>query len=381
MIDEDAPLKRNHNKPDIEIENNVAIRCTGSWTLPQLSAVEKRLRTFSWPNATELKWNVGSIDAMDTAGAWLLRRTMRILQQQGKLVTLKDIRPEHAALLDMLAKDDLATLPPAASPTFGWLAQLGRAVWIGGQQGGNFLSFVGESTLVTLHLLPRPRQMRWRALLHNVQAAGFAALPIVGLLSFLLGVVIAYQAAVQLRAFGANIFIVDLVGISILREIAPLMTAVIVAGRSGSAYTAQIGAMNVTEEIDALRTIGITPIELLVLPKVFALVLALPLLTVFADIIGVFGGAVIASDQLGVGLREFANRFPESVPLANFLIGVGKAPVFAIIIALVGCYQGFQVKGTADSVGQHTTTSVVQSIFLVIVTDAFFSVVFSKVGL
>jgi phospholipid/cholesterol/gamma-HCH transport system permease protein len=206
-------------------------------------------------------------------------------------------------------------------------------------------------------------------------------LPIVGLLSFLLGVVVAYQGADQLREFGANIFVVDLVGLSMLREFAPLITAIIVAGRSGSAYAAQIGTMSVTEEIDAMRTLGIAPLDLLVLPKVLALVIALPLLTVFADVLGVLGGMFMARAQLGVSFDEFLDRLVKAVSMTSYLIGIGKAPVFAAIIAMVGCFQGFRTKGGADSVGRQTTRAVVQSIFLVIVADALFSVAFSALDL
>lgn len=217
--------------------------------------------------------------------------------------------------------------------------------------------------------------------LFNLRTAGFDALPIVGLLSFLLGVVVAYQGADQLRQYGANIFVADLVGLSMLREFAPLITAIIVAGRSGSAYAAQIGTMAVTEEIDAMRTIGIEPQELLVLPKILALVIALPLLTVFADVMGVLGGMVMAKAQLGVGFGEFMDRFAKAVSITSYLVGIGKAPVFAAIIAMVGCFQGFRTRGGADSVGRQTTRSVVQSIFLVIVADALFSVAFSLLDL
>jgi phospholipid/cholesterol/gamma-HCH transport system permease protein len=223
--------------------------------------------------------------------------------------------------------------------------------------------------------------MRWRPILHNIRTAGFDALPIVGLLSFLLGIVVAYQAATQLRRYGADIFVADLVGLSVLREFAPLMTAIIVAGRSGSAYAAQIGTMSVTEEIDAMRTIGISPIEMLVLPKVIALVIALPLLTLFADIAGVFGGMIMARAQLGMGFDSFVDRVTGAVSVTSYLLGIGKAPVFAAIIAIVGCFQGFLTKGGADSVGRQTTRSVVQSIFLVIVADALFSIVFSFLDL
>ena len=188
------------------------------------------------------------------------------------------------------------------------------------------------------------------------------------------------KAPKQLRTFGANIFIVDLVGISLLREIAPLVTAILVAGRSGSAYAAQIGTMTVTEELDALRSLGISPMSLLVIPRAIALVIALPLLTVFADAVGVFGGMLIALSQLGITFTEFLDRFEYAIVLRHYLIGIGKTPVFAAIIALVGCYQGFQVSGGVDSVGRHTTISVVQAIFLVIVTDAFFSILFSWWG-
>jgi phospholipid/cholesterol/gamma-HCH transport system permease protein len=195
-----------------------------------------------------------------------------------------------------------------------------------------------------------------------------------------MGVVIAYQGGLQLQAYGANIFIVELVCLTMLRELAPLITAIMVAGRTGSSFTAQIGTMQVTEEVDALRTIGIDPMDMLVLPKLLALVIALPLLTIFADILSIFGGMVMAKFLLNVSFSEFLKRIPEAVTVTSLMIGVGKAPVFAAIIALVGCYQGFQVSGSADSVGRHTTDSVVQSIFLVIAADAAFSIVLGSFG-
>ncbi|MES2502396.1 MAG: ABC transporter permease [Pseudomonadota bacterium] len=243
------------------------------------------------------------------------------------------------------------------------------------------LVFIGETAVALTKSVMQPRRIRWRPILFNIRTAGFNALPIVGLLSFLLGIVVAYQGAGQLRQYGANIFVADLVGLSMLREFAPLMTAIIIAGRSGSAYAAQIGTMSVTEEIDAMRTLGISPQELLVLPKVIALVIVMPLLTVFADALGVFGGMLMAQQQLDVGFVEFLDRFVKAVSPTAFMIGVGKAPVFAVIIAMVGCFQGFRTKGGADSVGRQTTRSVVQSIFLVIVADALFSVAFSILDL
>jgi phospholipid/cholesterol/gamma-HCH transport system permease protein len=246
----------------------------------------------------------------------------------------------------------------------------------------DFLAFIGETFVILFRAILSPSHIRWKALFSNLHSGGLTALPIVGLLIFLTGIVLTYQGGSQLSTYGANIFIVDLVGITMLREMAPLLTAIIVAGRSGSAYTAQIGTMHITEEIDALRTMGIAPMELLVLPKLLALMIAMPLLCVYADIVGIFGSMLVATTSFDVSMGDYLARFPESVSLTNYLIGIGKAPVFAAVIALVGCYQGFQVKsGGADVVGKQVTISVVQSIFLVIVVDAIFSVLFSLMGI
>jgi phospholipid/cholesterol/gamma-HCH transport system permease protein len=242
-------------------------------------------------------------------------------------------------------------------------------------------SFLGESALALLACVLHPKRLRWRSVLFNVRSAGVDALPIVGLLSFLLGVVVAYQSAEQLRRYGANVFIADIIGLSMLREFAPLMTAIIVAGRSGSACAAQIGTMQVTEEIDAMRTLGMSPQNMLVVPKLVALTMAMPLLTVFADGMGLLGGMLMARSQLDVGFTEFIDRLAKAVSTTSYLTGIGKAPVFAAIIVMVGCFEGFRTQGGAESVGRHTTRSVVRSIFLVIVADALFSVAFNVLKL
>ena len=262
-----------------------------------------------------------------------------------------------------------------------WLQRTGAASLAAGAQAWALLQFVGETSLAAWACVRQPGRIRWRPVAFNIRSAGLNALPIVGLLSFLMGIVVAYQGADQLRQYGANIFVADLVGLSMLREFAPLMTAIIIAGRSGSAWAAQIGTMAVTEEIDALRTLGIEPMELLVLPKIVALVLVLPLLTVFADVLGVTGGMLMARVQLGVGYGDFLDRMVKAVSITSYMVGVFKAPVFAAIIAVVGCFQGFGTRGGAQSVGHQTTRSVVQSIFLVIVADAMFSISFSALDL
>jgi phospholipid/cholesterol/gamma-HCH transport system permease protein len=262
-------------------------------------------------------------------------------------------------------------------PRYGLLARTGRAAVGAAHQALAFLEFIGQVAVAAAAALRRPGLVRWRVVLHEIQVGGFEALPIIGLTSFLLGVVVAYQGAEQLRHYGANVFVVELVGYAMLREFAPLISA----GRSGSAHAAQIGTMLVNEEIDALRTIGIDPLQRLVLPKVVALAIALPLLTVFADLCGVFGGMVMARSQLDIGFAEFVDRFGRVMQGSALLLGLGKAFVFAFIIVLVGCFQGFRTEGGADSVGRQTTRSVVQAIFLVIVADALFSVAFNALGL
>lgn len=355
---------------------SVDVRCVGAWTVGGIAQLEKQLAMLPGSVAGDMVINASGLSALDTAGAWLLHRTIRAVEQQGLKVRIEGLQPEHKTLLQLVATHAGATERPPR-PSANLLASVGRQAWqqLLGFQG--MLAFVGESTVVFLRILTHPRRIRWRTILHNLQTAGFEALPITGLLSFLMGVVIAYQGADQLQRFGANIFIADLVGLAMLRELSPLLTAIIVAGRSGSAYAAQIGTMKVTEEIDALRTIGVGPQELLVLPKILALMIALPLLTVYADAAGILGGMMMARSKLDVSFDAFLDRLGDAVSLSSFLTGVAKAPVFAAIIALVGCFQGFRASGSADSVGRQTTVSVVQSIFLVIVVDALFSVVFN----
>lgn len=354
----------------------VEVRCAGAWTVRGIARLERRLEVLSWPGEADLVIDGSAISALDTAGAWLLHRTIHALEQRGRNVRINGLRPEFSTLLQLIAsRSVMAEHAAPAKP--GPLTNIGQHTWRALIGVSGMFSFIGESALVLLRSLVQPRRIRWRPILHNLQTSGFDALPIVGLLSFLMGFVIAYQGADQLQRFGANIFIVDLVGLSMLRELSPLLTAIIVAGRSGSAYAAQIGTMKVTEEIDALRTIGVGPTEMLVLPKMLALIIALPLLTVWADVTGVLGGMLMAHSKLDVSFDVFLDRLGDAVSLSSFLTGIGKAPVFAAIIALVGCYQGFRVSGSADSVGRQTTVSVVHSIFLVILADALFSVVFN----
>lgn len=358
------------------------VHCHGDWTLDGIEQLEKQLDKFGWPSTFQLVFDGSAIKTMDTAGAWLFVRTQHFLENTGYSVMLQSFTKTHTDLLHLTAnyRAEIQFTPPLPGPNF--LEKLGRHSTHAFYQFIDFLAFVGETFLVLGQVLLAPSRIRWKSLFANLHSAGLTALPIIGLLAFLTGVVLAYQGGSQLSLYGANIFIVDLVGITLLRELAPLLTAIIVAGRSGSAYTAQIGTMHVTEEIDALCSLGISPMELLVLPKLLALVILMPLLSAFADIVSILGSMLIAKLAFGVNFMDFLERFPQAVSLTNYLIGIGKAPVFAIVIALVGCYQGFQVKGRgADRVGKQVTASVVQAIFVVIVVDAIFAVLLNMLGI
>ena len=348
---------------------------SGAWTLAHLP---NTLGVRALPPATTppITLDGSALIDMDSAGAWTLQQWL------GEDHTSSALRawPDHAAAL-MKEVQAAAAHPVPAQPHYNTLYQVGRYACNVGTQLQAFLQFIGAVSLAGARTLPHWRQWRFSAILHELQIAGVEALPIIGLTSFLLGVVVAYQGAAQLRHYGANVFVVELVGYAMLREFAPLMGAIIVAGRSGSAYAAQLGTMVVAQEMDALRTIGIDPLQRLVLPKMVALLVALPLLTVFADLAGVFGGMVMARTQLDIGFAEFSARFGRVMRGSALLLGVGKSLVFALIIASVGCFQGMRTQGSADSVGRQTTLSVVQSIFVVIVADALFSVAFNLLGL
>lgn len=357
---------------------------SGYWTARGIGSIQHEIAAVDLTGVTSVTLDGAGIEALDTAGAWLIQSLLTQLRDSGVVATLRGLRARFDALLAVVAQQAEGhraedAPPPPRRPTA--YARLGARTEALVTDAQALLTFVGESAVALAGCVAQPERFRWRTILYNIRLAGVDALPIVSLLSFMLGVVVAYQGADQLRHYGANIFVVDLVGLSMLREFAPLITAIIVAGRSGSAYAAQIGTMQVTEEIDAMRTLGIAPLEQLVLPKFLALVVALPLLTAFADFLGVLGGMVMARAQLDVGFNEFLERLVKAVSITDFTIGLGKAPVFAAIIALVGCFQGFRTRGGADSVGRQTTRAVVQSIVLVISADGLFSVAFSALGL
>jgi phospholipid/cholesterol/gamma-HCH transport system permease protein len=258
-----------------------------------------------------------------------------------------------------------------------WLDRIGHAAVIFGDTALNLLGFFGEILVTGIHAIKSRMGIRWVSIFRHVEEIGLKALPIIGLISFLIGVVLAYQSINQLRRFGAELYTIDFLGISILREIAVLLTAIVIAGRSGSAFTAQIGTMALNQEIDAIRMLGLNPILVLVIPRLLAMLVCLPILVFFAMIMGLLGGMMMVGFLIDVTPLQYTRHFQHAVTLSAFWVGMSKAPLFAILISLVGCFRGLQVKGSAESVGRMTTQSVVESIFLVIVCDALMSILFS----
>jgi phospholipid/cholesterol/gamma-HCH transport system permease protein len=324
------------------------------------------------------------LTAFDTAGAWLVHRTQRRLEDQGLACRLEGLTPPRARLVGKIESAcDRASLPPA--PRTNWLVEqlavCGRATLDALDEVVELLAFFGALAASLAATLARPWRLRVTAFSAHVVRTGLEAMPIVGLMSFLIGVVLAFQGASQLRQFGAEIFTINLLALSILREIGVLMTAIIVAGRSGSAFTAQIGTMVVNEEVDALRTLGLDPLEVLVVPRVLALMVSLPLLTVFADFMGLLGGGLLTLLVLDIPLGQFLDQLQGSTDGTQFWAGLVKAPVFAFVIAMVGCRNGLRVEGDAASVGRLTTQAVVSGIFLVILLDAGFSIAFNALGI
>lgn len=325
---------------------------------------------------------LGNVTAFDTAGAWLIYRTMRDLRFHGAVVSYENANDDQEILLEQaLINDAPCTIsPPVKNSLLQQIEDVGVGTLNFLESVGSILSFLGLVILRLGRLLLQPKKIRLTSIVYHMEQVGFKALPIVGLLCFLIGLVIVQQGAFQLRQFGAEVFVVNLIAISALRELGILLTAIIAAGRSGSAFTAQIGSMKLHEEVDALQTIGLDPVDTLVIPRLLALVILMPLLAFYADIMALAGGAVWSWVALDISPATFVRRLNDAVVLKDFWVGVIKAPVFGMVIAVVGCFNGLNVRGGAANVGERTTMSVVQSIFMVIVLDAFFAIFFTAIG-
>ncbi len=361
-----------------EAPGGTLVAARGHWQVQSAEALDRALGDLRQVPAGTLRFDLGGIDALDTVGAFLLLRTARSLN-----ASLQNVPQGFATLLEHVEKAVAAkeTHPRRRHRHFHvgeWLDHLGTQVFRIADNAGELLAFFGQILVTGGRLAVHPSHIRPVALLSQLQRNGWAAMPIVGMLAFLIGVVIAYQGADQLAQFGAQILTVNLLGISVLRELGCLITAIIVAGRSGSAFTAEIGAMRVNEEIDALQVLGLDPVEVLVMPRLLGLLISLPLLTFFANFVSIAGGGVMCWVTLGITPPVFLDQLHGALNPLTFWLGVIKAPFFAFVIAMVGCHAGLEVERSAESVGHYTTASVVRSIFLVIVIDALFSILFAE---
>lgn len=360
------------------------LKLTGQWNWQNIdeSYIKKITPEIHHTLPANITIDAKEIEDFDTIGASFIKNLIDDLKQENIQSELL-LNEKYQSLYLLVEKkisnkteEKIERLNPITTAYY-----IGQRTYRYAKDFLNLVGFLGELTLSTFQWIKVPIRTKFKLVSEIVYNDGYKAVGIVCLLCFLIGIVLTYQMGGQLTTYGASIFIVNLLGLSLLREFAPLITAIIVAGRSGSAFAAQIGTMKVQEEIDALKTMGFSPVKRLVSPRVFGLIIGLTLLTVLADIASVFGGMVMSNTYLHIGFGEFLTRFQEVIAVKHFVLGLIKAPVFAILIAIVGCYRGFCVQGSADSIGRETTRSVVLSIFLIITADAAFSILYSSLGI
>lgn len=356
-------------------ENSLKIIFTGQLDAATTGTVWRRAETtVKNAKAKDVVVDASGIDYCDGAGIALLVHLRNLQNNTGGTLQIDGLRPEFASLLDDFVPASLAE-PTSRRSRRGAVEEIGEAVVEIWRDIQILVSFVGELSVALVRAMMNPRTIRWRDALAVAEAAGVNALPIVALIAFLMGLIMAFQAASPLRQFGAELFIANLVGLSILRELGPLMTAIVLAGRSGSAFAAELGTMKVREEIDALKTMGLDPVRFLILPRLIAAVAMTPLLTIFADLIGLLGGAVVMR-SLGFPLVTYFHQIQYAVSYGSLVGGLVKAFVFGILVAGIGCLRGLQTKSGATAVGESTTSAVVSGIILIAITDGIFSVIY-----
>lgn len=348
----------------------------GAFGVHQASAAIAEFEAITQSGTAITAVDITKVSALDTVGAMLLR------EWAGNVpITCAD--DEQRGLLSMVGKLDL-TVPPQKEPLPPLTAQmiaLGKWASNMAVETRHMLTFTGKSLVMVARALRHPQHLRIPMIAQNIEQLGIQALPIIGLIAFLISIVLAYQGVEQLRPYGAQQFTVDLVALSILREMGVLLTAIMVAGRSGSAFTAEIGVMKAREEVDALQVMGLDPFDILVVPRLIAIIIALPLLTFFANMMGLLGGFIISHSLIDITFSQYLERVHFAADGNDLFVGMFKAPVFAFFIGVVGCMHGLRVSGSAESIGRETTVSVVKAIFLVLVLDAFFSILFQKLGI
>ncbi|KTD44842.1 MlaE family ABC transporter permease [Legionella quateirensis] len=363
-------------------QDEAKFQCSGAWSVLALDGLTKKFKVSELPKSQKVVINGESISNFDSAGALALMKCVDELKERDNQIELTNFSEAQNQLLQLVeSKRESLTYQIPPQPQEGVLYQIGKEAENKLFQVDGLIILIGDLSTKMFEALGNWRRFQLPSIISNIDSAGVKALPIVALLSFLIGVVLAYQMGLQLATYGANIFIAYLSGMAIFREFASLITAIIVAGRTSSAFTAQIGSMKINEEVDALLTMGLSPTELLVVPKVIGLLIVFPLLIFWSDIFSIFGAMIMSKHMLGIGFDDFLVRLKNDVGLSQLMLGLYKAPVFALLIALVGCFQGFKVEASADSIGSQTTKSVVQALFLIIIADAAFSVIYSWMGL
>lgn len=353
----------------------------GDWTVRNIGRMEKKLRALE-PMDSPAALDISQLGAIDTAGAYVLDRTLR---NSGDASLDQSVLGTHEMALSLLGqvRQTCEVSRPDEinrAPVQDWLSRIGRNAYEGVGEGIRTLAFVGETLTVCGRIILQPRRFRATATVSVMEDAGLDAVPIVMFLSFFVGMVIAFIGATTLEAFNGTEFVVELVGFATLREFGVVLTAIILAGRTNSAFTAQIGAMRMRQEVDAMKVLGLDPMEVLVAPRVIAMLVMLPILTFLATVSGLFGGLVVSWLALDLSPTFFLNRLVETVPIENFWVGMSKAPFFAMVVALIGCRQGLGVGGSVQSLGDATTNSVVQALFSIIVIDAVFAMFYMQLG-
>jgi phospholipid/cholesterol/gamma-HCH transport system permease protein len=368
-------------------EQGLEIDLTGEWRMLELERIDAALAGIDFASARRISIGTQGLTALDLSGAWRLREFLQQARESGAQVEFRGTPPDQLRLVESTLKGDV---PECAQPkrehdleslTELGLAEIGLYSVREWRDLMAALAFLGRVFTTIGRAVTSLQRLRPISITRHVYDTGITAMPITALIAFLISVIIAYMSAQQLRRFGAEIFVVDLVTIGVLREMGVLLTSIIVAGRSGSAFAAELGSMKLNEEVDALYAIGVDPFEALVLPRLFGLMIALPLLTIVADIIGLMGGALLCRYLLDIPITQYLTRVNEAIAPTTFWVGLMKAPVFAMLIGMAGAYRGMQVRDSSRELGRLTTVAVVQSIFLVILADALFAVLFMELGI
>lgn len=360
------------------------LAAAGAWVSQNAGSLEAQINTAArrHPEVKQVDIDMRAVERLDTFGAWLLERLTRAFSSHGAATEITGLKPDFRALIDELHAVKAETLPLDKGSKLRYaLASIGFSIASVGSYFSNFVNMLGALMVVFARLAAHPRRFRLTSMVHQLDNVGWKAVPIILLITFLIGCIISQQGIFHFRKFGADIYVVDMVGILVLREIGVLIVSIMVAGRSGSAYTAELGSMKMREEIDALQTMGFDPIEVLVVPRIVALIIGVPILTFLGSMAALYGGGVVSWLYGGIAPDIFLSRLKETITIDTFAIGMIKAPFMALVIGVVACVAGLKVRGSAESLGLQTTASVVESIFLVIVLDGLFAIFFAAIGM